>query len=94
LLDEAQAIEENGGFAVVLELINKKAALEITQTISIPTIGIGSGPGCDGEILVFHDLVGYFPWFKPKHVKPEGNVAEEIRKATLAYIERTRSVEG
>ncbi len=94
LLDEARAIEENGGFAVVLELIDPSAALEITQAISIPTIGIGSGAGCDGQILVFHDLVGYFPWFKPKHVKQEGNVADEIRKAALAYIERTRGTEG
>jgi 3-methyl-2-oxobutanoate hydroxymethyltransferase len=91
LLDDARAVEENGGFAVVLELIDPPAAAEITQAVSIPTIGIGSGNGCDGQILVFHDLVGYFPWFRPKHVKAEGDVAGEIRKAVHAYIERTRA---
>jgi 3-methyl-2-oxobutanoate hydroxymethyltransferase len=90
LLDEARVIEDNGGFALVLELIDPPAAAEITQAVSIPTIGIGSGTECDGQILVFHDLVGYFPWFKPKHAHPEGNVAEEIRKAVRAYIRRTR----
>jgi 3-methyl-2-oxobutanoate hydroxymethyltransferase len=91
LLDDARAVEESGGFAVVLELIDPVAAAEITRAVSIPTIGIGSGAGCDGQILVFHDLVGYFPWFRPKHVKAEGDVAGEIRKAARAYIERTRT---
>ena len=90
LLDEARVIQENGGFAVVLELIDPSAAAQITQSVSIATIGIGSGTACDGQILVFHDLVGYFPWFKPKHAKPEGNVAAEISKAARAYIERIR----
>ena len=90
LLNEARAIEDNGGFALVLELIDSSVAAEITQSVTIPTIGIGSGIECDGQILVFHDLVGYFPWFKPKHVKSEGNVAEEIRKAARAYVDRTR----
>jgi 3-methyl-2-oxobutanoate hydroxymethyltransferase len=91
LLDDARAVEESGGFAVVLELIDPVAAAEITRAVSIPTIGIGSGTGCDGQILVFHDLVGYFPWFRPKHAKAEGDVAGEIRKAARAYIERTRA---
>jgi 3-methyl-2-oxobutanoate hydroxymethyltransferase len=90
LLNEGRVIEENGGFAVVLELIEPSAAAKITESISIPTIGIGSGTACDGQILVFHDLVGYFPWFKPKHVRSEGNVAGEVQKAARAYIDRTR----
>ncbi len=90
LIEEAKAIERSGGFAVVLELVESATAAEITRSISIPTIGIGSGTGCDGQILVFHDLVGYFPWFTPKHAKPESDVAGEIRKAARAYIERTR----
>jgi 3-methyl-2-oxobutanoate hydroxymethyltransferase len=94
LLSEAKVIEENGGFALVLELIEPLVAAKITASVSIPTIGIGSGTECDGQILVFHDLVGYFPWFKPKHVKSEGNVAGEIRKAARAYIERTRGGGG
>ena len=90
LLKEAMVIEENGGFALVLELVEPSVAAKITASVSIPTIGIGSGTECDGQILVFHDLVGYFPWFKPKHVKAEGDVAGEIRKAAQAYIKRTR----
>jgi 3-methyl-2-oxobutanoate hydroxymethyltransferase len=90
LLDEARAIEDNGAFAMVLELVEPTVAAEITRSVSIPTIGIGSGTECDGQILVFHDLVGYFPWFKPKHAQPEGDVAGEIRKAARAYIDRTR----
>ena len=90
LINEARAVEENGGFALVLELIVPSVAAEITRSISIPTIGIGSGTECDGQILVFHDLVGYFPWFKPKHVQSEGNVAGEIRRAARAYIDRIR----
>jgi 3-methyl-2-oxobutanoate hydroxymethyltransferase len=90
LLNDANAVEESGGFAVVLELIDPVVAAEITRAISIPTIGIGSGAGCDGQILVFHDLVGYFPWFAPKHAKAESDVAAEIRKAAHAYIKRTR----
>ena len=90
LLNDARAVEEGGGFAVVLELIDPLVAAEITRTLSIPTIGIGSGTGCDGQILVFHDLVGYFPWFKPKHAKAESDLAAEIRKAARGYIKRTR----
>jgi 3-methyl-2-oxobutanoate hydroxymethyltransferase len=90
LLNDARAVEEGGGFAVVLELIDPLVAAEITRTLSIPTIGIGSGTGCDGQILVFHDLVGYFPWFKPKHAKAESDLATEIRKAARDYIKRTR----
>jgi 3-methyl-2-oxobutanoate hydroxymethyltransferase len=94
LLNEGRVIEENGGFALVLELVEPSVAAKITESVSIPTIGIGSGTECDGQILVFHDLVGYFPWFKPKHAKSEGNVAGEIRKAARAYIERTRGGGG
>jgi 3-methyl-2-oxobutanoate hydroxymethyltransferase len=56
-------------------------AKEISQAISIPTIGIGSGPDCDGQILVTHDLIGTFPWFTPKFVKPRLNAAGQIRTA-------------
>jgi 3-methyl-2-oxobutanoate hydroxymethyltransferase len=86
LIDEARAVESSGGFAVVLELVRSKVAGEITRTISIPTIGIGSGSECDGQILVFHDLVGYSPWFIPKHVQPQAKVGEEIVRAAKAFI--------
>jgi 3-methyl-2-oxobutanoate hydroxymethyltransferase len=91
LVDEAKAVENSGAFAVVLELVRSKVAGEITRTISIPTIGIGSGLECDGQILVFHDLVGYSPWFIPKHVQPQAKVGEEIMRAAKAFIAEVKS---
>jgi len=93
LLAEALAVESAGAFAVVLELVYPPVAKEITGLIKIPTVGIGSGQDCDGEIQVFHDLVGYFPWFKPKHVRPTADLAGEIGKAVAAYVERVRNEE-
>jgi len=81
LLADARALEEAGAFAIVLELVTPPVAKEISLAISIPTIGIGSGPDCDGQILVTHDLIGTFPWFTPKFVKPRLNAAEQIRAA-------------
>jgi 3-methyl-2-oxobutanoate hydroxymethyltransferase len=87
---DARAIEATGAFSVVLEIVAPETAKMISQAITIPTIGIGSGNGCDGEILVTHDLIGLFPWFTPKFVAPEAKVAEEIRRAAKAFVERTR----
>ena len=81
LLDDAAALAEAGAFAIVLELVAPPVAKEITANISIPTIGIGSGPDCDGQILVTFDLIGTFPWFTPKFVKPRLNAAEQMRAA-------------
>ncbi len=90
LLRDARAVEEAGAFSVVLEIVAPETATMISRALSIPTIGIGSGRGCDGEILVTHDLIGLFPWFTPKFVAPEANVAEQIRRAARAFVERTR----
>jgi 3-methyl-2-oxobutanoate hydroxymethyltransferase len=90
LVRDARAVEAAGAFSVVLEIVAAETAKMISQSITIPTIGIGSGKGCDGEILVTHDLIGLFPWFTPKFVAPEANVAEQIRQATRAFVERTR----
>ncbi len=79
LLADALALAEAGAFAVVLELVAPAVARELTETISIPTIGIGSGPDCDGQILVTSDLLGLFPWFTPRFVKPRLNAAEQMR---------------
>jgi 3-methyl-2-oxobutanoate hydroxymethyltransferase len=79
LIRDAQLLADAGAFALVLEIVTPAVAKEITQKISIPTIGIGSGPDCDGQILVTPDLIGAFPWFTPKFVKPKTNVAEQIR---------------
>src|SRR5205823_471106 len=90
LIADARAVEKAGAFSVVLEIVVPAIAKQITHTISIPTIGIGSGEQCDGQILVTHDLIGLFPWFTPKFVSPEARVADEIRRAARAFIERTR----
>ena len=91
LIRDGQALEKVGVFSVVLEIVNPEAARQITEALSIPTIGIGSGEDCDGQILVTHDLIGLFPWFTPKFVSPEARVADEIRKAVQIFIQRTRA---
>ncbi len=91
LIADARAVEKAGAFSVVLEIVVADIAKQITNAVSIPTIGIGSGGHCDGQILVTHDLIGLFPWFTPKFVSPAARVAEEIRRAATAFIERTRS---
>src|SRR6266550_362681 len=91
LIADARAVEKAGAFSVVLEIVVADIAKQITNAIDIPTIGIGSGEHCDGQILVTHDLIGLFPWFTPKFVAPAARVADEIRRAATAFIERTRS---
>jgi len=81
LLADAHALSEAGAFALVLELVTPSVAKQITDRIPIPTIGIGSGPDCDGQILVTTDLLGTFPWFTPKFVKPRLNAADQMRAA-------------
>jgi 3-methyl-2-oxobutanoate hydroxymethyltransferase len=90
LLRDARAVEAAGAFSIVLEIVAAETARMISASVEIPTIGIGSGKGCDGEILVTHDLIGLFPWFTPKFVAPQAHVAEEIRTAARAFVERTR----
>jgi 3-methyl-2-oxobutanoate hydroxymethyltransferase len=85
LLNDARALATAGAFAVVLELVTPPVAKEISEGISIPTIGIGSGPDCDGQILVTPDLTGSFPWFTPRFVKPKANCAAEIKSAVAAW---------
>ena len=81
LLQDAKLLADAGAFAIVLELVTPPVAREISLAISIPTIGIGSGPDCDGQILVTHDLIGAFPWFTPRFVKPQAGCAQEIKTA-------------
>jgi 3-methyl-2-oxobutanoate hydroxymethyltransferase len=79
LLADAEALVEAGAFAIVLELVTPPVARELSQRIPIPTIGIGAGPDCDGQILVTPDLLGMLPWYSLKHVKPKLNAAEQMR---------------
>jgi len=85
LLADAQALAEAGAFAIVLELVTPPVAAEITKRVPIPTIGIGSGGDCDGQILVTHDLIGLFPWFRPRFVKPGADCAVKIKSAVTAW---------
>ncbi|MEY2466382.1 MAG: 3-methyl-2-oxobutanoate hydroxymethyltransferase [Verrucomicrobiota bacterium] len=85
LLDDAAALADAGAFAIVLELVTPPVAKEISKSIPIPTIGIGSGPDCDGQILVTPDLVGTFPWFTPRFIKPKLNTAEQMRVAVREW---------
>jgi 3-methyl-2-oxobutanoate hydroxymethyltransferase len=86
LLADARAIEASGVFAIVMELVEPESAAVITKSVSVPTIGIGSGANCDGQILVVHDLVGGFPWFKPKFAVTRADVAGAIRGAAGAFV--------
>lgn len=90
LLADARAVEKAGAFAVVLELVTPPLAREISETLAIPTIGIGSGEGCDGQIRVLHDVIGLYPWFRPKFVEPKADVAGAIRDAVRAYAADVR----
>jgi 3-methyl-2-oxobutanoate hydroxymethyltransferase len=85
LLEDAVALAEAGAFAIVLEIVVPSVAKEISEMISVPTIGIGSGEDCDGQILVTPDLIGTFPWFTPRFVKPRANCAAEIKTAVAAW---------
>ena len=87
LLADAKALESAGAFAVVLELVPAMVAEETSRRISIPTIGIGSGSRCDGEIQVFHDLFGLYTDFQPRHTRRYLNVAEQISAAARHYAE-------
>jgi 3-methyl-2-oxobutanoate hydroxymethyltransferase len=87
LIQDAHAIEEAGCFSVVLEKIPSDLAREVTQQLKIPTIGIGAGPHCDGQVLVVHDMLGLFERFKPKFVRRYARLAEEMRLAFRAYIQ-------
>jgi len=83
---DACAAEKNGAFAVLLELVVPAVAASITKALKVPTIGIGSGPDCDGQVLVLHDVVGLFPWFKPKFATQRADVAGEISRAAKEFV--------
>jgi 3-methyl-2-oxobutanoate hydroxymethyltransferase len=91
LLDDALALESAGAFAVVLESIPAEVAQAVSAALTIPTIGIGAGPGCDGQVQVFHDLLGLFDWFVPKHTRRYADLGPQIRDALARYAEDVRS---
>ena len=91
ILEDAMALEAAGCWGVVLELVPAPLAKLITERIGIPTIGIGAGPDCDGQVLVFHDMVGLFSGFTPTFVKRYAEVGDTIRDAVGRYAAEVRS---
>ncbi len=90
LIDDALALEDVGAFSLILEAIPSPVAKLITERVSIPTIGIGAGPNCDGQVLVIHDLIGLFDRFVPKFVKQYANVFAPIVEALESYRDEVR----
>jgi len=93
LIEDAVALEGAGAFAIVLECVPEMLAKLISEKVSIPTIGIGAGKYCDGQILVVHDVLGLYSGFTPKFVKQYANLREPMTEAVVAYIREVRSVQ-
>jgi 3-methyl-2-oxobutanoate hydroxymethyltransferase len=91
LMNDALALEQAGAFAVVLELVPSPLSQLVTKRLRVPTIGIGAGAGCDGQVQVFHDLLGLFEGFVPKHTKQYAQAGELMRKAIGDYASDVRS---
>ena len=91
LLRDAQALDEAGAYAIVLEAIPPDLAEEITAAVSVPTIGIGAGAGCDGQVLVCYDMLGMYPDLRPRFAKRFAEVGEQIMGATRAYVEEVQA---
>ncbi|GAV23202.1 3-methyl-2-oxobutanoate hydroxymethyltransferase [Carboxydothermus pertinax] len=91
LLDDAKALEEAGAFSIVLECVPAALAAKVTQSLSIPTIGIGSGPDCDGQVLVYHDVLGMYPRMLPKFVKRYLDSSSLFKEALGKYVEEVKN---
>ncbi len=91
LLDDVAALEDAGAFAVVLELVPAELARLVTERSGIPTIGIGAGPYCDGEVQVVHDILGLFPDFTPRHTRRFAELGAAMREAAQAYAAEVRA---
>jgi 3-methyl-2-oxobutanoate hydroxymethyltransferase len=91
LLEDARIVEEAGAVALVLECVPAKLAALITERIHIPTIGIGAGAGCDGQVLVYQDMLSMFGGFKPKFVKQFGGIGAQMKEAFQKYIEEVKT---
>lgn len=91
MIEEAAALEEAGAFALVLELVPSQLAQVISNRLRIPTIGIGAGAGCDGQVQVWHDLMGLYTDFAPRHARRYANLAETMSSALQSYADDVRS---
>ncbi len=90
LMADALAVEEAGAFAIVMELIEPELARAISEKVGVPTIGIGSGPHCGGQIQVTPDMIGAFPWFRPKSATVRADIAPIIRNAAEGFVRQVR----
>ena len=90
ILRDALALEQAGAFAIVLELIPAPLASRITKSLAIPTIGIGAGPACDGQVLVLHDLLGLNDRFNAKFVKRYATLSQDVREAVELFAAEVR----
>jgi 3-methyl-2-oxobutanoate hydroxymethyltransferase len=90
LLADAAALEEAGAFAIVLELVPSELSRLLTERLSVPTIGIGAGPYCDGEVQVYHDVMGLFPDFTPRHTKRFADLGAAMRAGVESYLSEVR----
>jgi 3-methyl-2-oxobutanoate hydroxymethyltransferase len=90
LVEQAKKIEEAGAFSMVIELVPSETAKLITESVDIPTIGIGAGPHCDGQVLVLWDMLGLFEDFKPKFLKKYADIRSVISDAVKTYSEEVR----
>ncbi|MFP5288652.1 MAG: 3-methyl-2-oxobutanoate hydroxymethyltransferase, partial [Thermoanaerobaculia bacterium] len=90
MIDEAHALESAGCFSLVLECVPSELAAMITEQLTIPTIGIGAGPSCDGQVLVFHDVLGIYDGHTPKFVRQYAHIAPEMQTALEAYLADVR----
>ena len=91
MIDQARALEQAGAFAIVLELIPQELAQRITEAVAIPTIGIGAGPHCDGQVLVLPDLLGMNDGFEPKFLKKYASLGDSVREAVSRFGDEVRS---
>ncbi|MGE5606463.1 MAG: 3-methyl-2-oxobutanoate hydroxymethyltransferase [Bacteroidota bacterium] len=91
LIEDAERLEDAGVFAIVLECIPGELAARITAAVSVPTIGIGAGAGCDGQILVYHDILGLYSDVRPKHVKVFAEAGKVIREGINEYVEQVKN---
>jgi 3-methyl-2-oxobutanoate hydroxymethyltransferase len=91
LLEDARALEEAGACAVVLELVPTELARRVSAALTVPTIGIGAGPGCDGQVLVLHDMLGLNEGFSPKFLRRFAELGGAVREAVRAYAEDVRA---
>jgi 3-methyl-2-oxobutanoate hydroxymethyltransferase len=90
LLADAAAVEKAGAFALVVESVPAELGAKITSAMTIPTIGIGAGAACDGQVLVFHDMLGLYPDFKPKFAKRYADLGTQVKAAVEAYCQEVR----